>query len=178
MQELSLDNSGRWVTQPVNNGNAQVWGAELEAKTNLRKLLKTAPAVDVRANLARNWSRLSAVPEPNNRLNQQIPLSANLSIDWRPESLPLTLGTSLGYQQGGWVRLSAAQTAFDAYKRSLDIYGLWKIDANAQLRLTASNLLHQDRASVSTYADSQGSILQANTDTTATTIRTILELKL
>lgn len=178
LQELFIDNNGRYVLHPVNDGNAQVRGIELEAKSNLRALSKTAPDVDVRANLARNWSVLSAVPGPYNRLAKQIPVTANLGADWRPAGLPLTLGANFGFQSGGWVRLSAAATESLPVRRSLDAYGLWKIDSKTQLRFSLTNLLHQQQVEENVYQSVGGTQDQTVTAPSFTTFRVALELKL
>lgn len=177
-QEVFLDADGRWVTRPFNNGDAQVHGIELEAKINLRELDKTAPAVDLRANLARNWSSVDAVPGPNNRLDKQIPLSANFGADWKVQGWPLTVGGSFGFQQGGLVRLSENEVTSLAVRRSLDLYGLWKIDPKTQVRVSGSNLLQQDHVIDYTYFDAAGSSDQITTIDTAATIRVALEMKL
>lgn len=178
LQQLWTDADGRWVLSPVNKGSARTYGIELEAKGNLRKLLKAAPAIDLRFNLARNWSILSAVPGPNNRLSAQIPVTANIGADWRPDGLPLTLGGNWGLQQGGWVRLSENQFAHNSVRRTLDIYGLWKVDPSTQLRLSLSNLLQQDNVQENNYRYGGGSLEQANTYPTVATIRLQLEMKL
>jgi outer membrane receptor protein involved in Fe transport len=177
-QELFLDDDGRWVTHPFNNGDAEARGIELEAKINLRELDKTAPAVDLRANLAKNWSRVDAVPGPHNHLDKQIPLSANVGADWKVQGLPLTLGGSFGFQQGGLVRLSDNEITDLAVRRSLDLYGLWKIDAKAQVRVSGANLLQQDHVIDYTYFDATGSSEQTTRVDTSATFRVALELKL
>jgi outer membrane receptor protein involved in Fe transport len=85
---------GLWVSRPVNAGSADTYGIELEAKLPLRSLMKEAPGVEMRANLTRSWSKLDTVPGPNNRLDQQVPVSGTVGADWKLDKLPLTLGGS------------------------------------------------------------------------------------
>lgn len=178
-QEVFFDGGqGLWISRPVNAGKATTFGIELEAKGNLRKVAEAWPAVDVRFNLARNWSRVDVVPGPNNRLAQQTPLSANLGADWRPDGTPLTLGTSFGVTTGGLVRLLGNQTTSRAINRQLDAYGLWKIDAKSQLRLSFGNLLRQEQIWENTYTDANGSLDQVLRGRFATTVRLGLEVKL
>lgn len=178
-QQISFDGGqGLWISRPVNAGNANTYGIELEAKGNLRKVAQTWPAVDVRFNIARNWSRIDTVPGPNNRLAQQTPLSANLGADWRPDGTPLTLGTSLGVTTGGLVRLLGNQTASKSVSRQLDAYGLWKIDAKSQLRLSFGNLLRQEQTWENSYSDSNGSFDQITRGSFPRTVRLGLEVKL
>lgn len=179
LQELFLDAAtGRWVSRPINNGNARAHGIELEIKGNLRKLLGAAPAMEVRANLVRNWSKLDAVPGPNDRLGQQVPLSGNLGLEWRLDSHSLTLGGNLGFQRGGLVRLSSREMVRSSVKRSLDIYGLWKMDAKTQLRLSAANLLRQDQTVDRRYADGNGVLDESRTTRTFPLYRLTVEMKL
>ena len=141
---------GAWVSRPVNAGTANTYGVELEAKLPLRALMKDAPGVEMRANLTRNWSKLDTVPGPNNRLDQQVPLSGTVGADWKLDKLPLTLGGSYSYQGGGEVRISDRQYAYSVPKRALDVYGLWKFSPKTQLRLSAAvgNLSERDVESI------------------------------
>lgn len=166
-----------WVSMPVNDGQATTRGIELEAKLPLRSLYKTAPAIEVRANLSFNWSTLSTVPGPNNRLDSQTPISANLGMDYRVAGLPLTLGGNLSFQDGGPVRLSDRQSAYTAPKRVLDMYGVWKFDAKTQLRISLANMLHQDNVAATMFADSSGSLRQTTYTPTSTAVRAMLEQK-
>ena len=169
---------GKWVSRPVNAGTANTYGVELEAKLPLRSLVKTAPAVELRANLTRNWSHLDTVPGPNNRLDQQTPLSGTIGADWKLDTLPLTAGGSFSYQAGGPVRVSDVQYAYSAPKRQLDLYGLWKFSPKTQLRLSVSNALHQDNLSQSAYAMSSGLLRDTSITPTSAQFRALLEMKL
>jgi len=169
---------GIWISRPFNDGNAQSYGIELEAKADLRKLKETAPAVELRFNFAQNWSTVDAVPGPNNRLSQQTPLSVNMGADWKPDHTPLTLGGNFGFMGGGPVTLSASQTASTSVNRQLDAYGLWKLDPKTQLRLGLSNLLHQTHSESGTYTDASGSQNQISSSPSVVAARLTLELKL
>jgi outer membrane receptor protein involved in Fe transport len=171
--------NGLWVSMPVNDGVANTRGVELEAKLPLKSLWKAAPAVDLRANLARNWSTLSNVPGPDNRLDQQTPVSGNLGFDYKMTSLPLAMGGSFSFQNGGPVRIAQNQYAYTAPKRTLDVYALVKFSPKTQLRVALANALHQENVSASRYVDSRG---YAYSDTaftpTSAVVRAMLEMKL
>jgi outer membrane receptor protein involved in Fe transport len=178
-QELFYDQAqGLWISRPFNGGNARVYGLELEAKINTRKLIKTAPSADIRANVAKNWSKLDGVPGPDNRLAQQTPLSANLGADWRLERMPLTVGGNFAYTAGGLINLSSNRTMWTTARRQLDAYGLWRVNASTQVRLSLSNLLHQGQKADSTYADASGSLYQTSAYRTFATVRLAVEAKL
>jgi outer membrane receptor protein involved in Fe transport len=92
-QSRLFQQDGVWVEAPFNDGNARAHGVELEAKLPLTK------ALDLRANLSRNWSRVDNVPGPDNRLEEQTPATANIGADYRWGQW--TLGGNLNYQAGG-----------------------------------------------------------------------------
>jgi outer membrane receptor protein involved in Fe transport len=169
---------GLWVSRPVNAGTAKTYGIELEAKLPLRSLMKDAPGVEMRANLTRSWSKLDTVPGPNNRLDQQVPFSGTVGADWKLDKLPLTLGGSYSYQGGGEVRISERQYAYSVPKRALDVYGLWKFTPKTQLRLSASNMLHQDNLSQSSYVEANGRRSDTVITPTSTLFRAMLEVKI
>jgi outer membrane receptor for ferrienterochelin and colicins len=169
---------GAWVSMPVNTGSARAHGIELEAKFALRSWSRAAPAVDVRASLARNWSRLDAVPAPNNRLVNQTPASANLGLDYQAGKLPLTLGASYSFQNGGAVRFSANEFDYTRPKRVLDLYALIRLRKGHQLRLSVANALHQNDMSATTWVDDSGALSDAVITPTAPLFRVALELKL
>ncbi|MBC3919682.1 TonB-dependent receptor [Undibacterium sp. CY18W] len=175
--DLSQDANGKWVAMPVNSGQATTKGIELEAKLPLKAIMADAPAIDFRANLSFNWSDLSTVPGPNNRLDSQTPISANLGIDYKFDKLPLTVGGNASFQDGGPVRISVAQSSYSVPKRVLDFYALWKFDAKTNLRVSIGNALHQDNINASTYSDSKGTIHQTNTTPTTVAARVMFEHK-
>jgi outer membrane receptor protein involved in Fe transport len=135
-----------------------------------------AAGFDVRASVTRNWSDVSTVPGPDNRLDGQTPLSANLGLDYRKERL--SFGASMAYQQGGWVRVSEAQRRRQQGRRDVDAYAAWRLDAHLQLRFTLNNILGIDNASESLYEDASGLSRQASWQQGATRIGLNVELKM
>jgi outer membrane receptor protein involved in Fe transport len=174
--QVSLIN-GLWVSMPVNDGVANTRGIELEAKLPLRSLYKTAPNIDFRANFARNWSTLTTVPGPNNRLDQQTPFSGTVGADYKLDGTPLTVGGSYSFQNGGPVRISFNQYAYSVPKRSLDVYGLWKFNPKNQLRVSLANALHQENVSQSSYVDASGRLSDTTITPTSVVLRALLEMK-
>ncbi|WP_193316890.1 TonB-dependent receptor plug domain-containing protein [Janthinobacterium rivuli] len=160
MLDRLYQDKGRWVATPVNQGRAQVRGIELEAKLPLSALWAGAPALDLRANVARNWSTVDAVAGPDNRLDGQLPWSANLGADYRLAGKPLTLGGNLHYQGGGPSRESNQLLAWQGARRELDLYALWKFSDQLRLRVSGANLLRQLERTRSLYADGGSSLLR------------------
>ena len=177
--EVMLDrlyqDQGRWVATPVNQGRAQVRGIELEAKLPLSALWAGAPALDLRTNVARNWSTLDAVAGPDNRLDAQLPWSANLGADYRLAGKPLTLGGNLHFKGGGRSRASSQLLAWQGARRELDLYALWTFSDQLRLRVSGANLLRQPERTRSLYADGGGSLLRTVDAGSYRTLRIMLE---
>jgi outer membrane receptor protein involved in Fe transport len=173
-----FEQDGEWVEVPFNNGDASVRGVELEAKLPLRRVLPSAPAVDLRANLARNWSRVGDVPGPHNRLETQTPFTANLGADYRVDGTALTVGGNLNYQAGGPVRQAAQVKLGSSPKRELDLYALWKVDTRTQLRVAGSNLLRQSATEWHEYTDADSIRRRTTITPGAASLRIVLERQL
>lgn len=155
LQQLSLQN-GVWITSPFNNGVAQVRGVEMDLKFPLRTWFVGAPEIDLRANAARNWSSVDAVPGPGNRLASQVPATLNLGLDYRVS--PVTsVGGNLNVQTGGWARQDAQAGSYASVRRTLDAYALWQPDGKTRVRLSLANLLRQQQVQGLSYADADGS---------------------
>ncbi|MDN2676837.1 TonB-dependent receptor [Janthinobacterium sp. SUN033] len=168
----------RWVSTPVNDGRANTQTLELEAKFPLRAVLAApVPAIDLRASVSRNWSQVEHVPGPDNRLDQQTPVSGNFGLDYKTPDGMLTTGGSFNFRNGGPVRITERQSAYTSPRRDLDIYALWKFDAKNQLRLAVSNLLAQDFESTTTYADASGTIVRNNISPSSPQARATMEMK-
>lgn len=174
-QTTNIDD--RWVSMASNGGRANSHGIELEAKFPLKLWFKAAPAIDFHSNAAFNWSTLNSVPGPDNRLNAQTPVSANVGIDYQPGQTQLTYGANLTFQRGGPVRISQAQRNTGASKRVLDFYGLWKLDSKLSCRFSLSNLLRQDNVSTKTYATQDSVLYERTVAPTSVTMRVMLESK-
>lgn len=154
-RDVVLASDGRWISLPVNDGTAQTRSLEVEAKFPLKVFVKDAPALDLRASVSRNWSSVDSVPGPNNRLDQQTPLSATFGLDYKHG--PLTTGGSFTFRNGGPVRISASQSSYQTVRRDAEFYGLWKFTPKTQFRLTINNVLAQDWISENFYQTESGS---------------------
>ncbi|MBJ7311661.1 TonB-dependent receptor plug domain-containing protein [Rugamonas sp. CCM 8940] len=169
----------RWVATSINDGRAVTRGVELEAKFPLSTFIDKAPAIDLRASVSRNWSRVEAVPGPDNRLDQQTPLSATVGVDYKSAGGALAAGASLAFRNGGQVRAAADQYEYVSVRRDLDLYALWKFDAKNQLRLAVGNALGQDYLSNSTFVNPDGGTRRRNSVYPGgVQLRLTLELKL
>ncbi|CAN5762798.1 bifunctional siderophore receptor/adhesin Iha [soil metagenome] len=177
LEQIS-EHAGVWTSSPGNSGRAQIHGIEAELKLPLQRLAADAPDIELRANINRNWSRVEQVPGPDNRLDQQVPFSANLAFDYKA-SAQLSLGANVSIKQGGKVRSPASLLtelrSENNTLHQLDCYALWRVAKPTQIRLAITNLLTQDQRSIDLYQASQGSRQLTTTTPGIRSIRLVLE---
>jgi outer membrane receptor for ferrienterochelin and colicins len=143
---LRIWQEGRtWISSPANGGNAREHGIEADTR------LPLTPAFELRANLARNWSRVEGLAGPDNRLSSQAPLTANLAMDVRPAK-DVSAGANFHLVGGSRARAAPALTVVTGIQRELEAYASWRA-ARGQWRLTLTDLLHQGRHSARVYDD-------------------------
>ncbi|MDB5962267.1 MAG: TonB-dependent receptor [Massilia sp.] len=160
-----------WVQTPVNAGRADTRGIELEGKSTLA-------GFELRANAARNWSRIDSLPSPGNRLPDQAPFSAGAGVDRRIDGWPLTLSANLTIQGGAQSRYAERILVTGATQRELNLAALWRVDARSSWRLSASNLLAQRNDSTAQFRDAAGSLRSLTATPTWTTLRLAYERKM
>ena len=166
----------RWVAMPMNAGQATTRGLELETKFPLKAVFENGPALDLRASVSANWSRVDGVPGPDNRIDGQTPLSSNLGIDYKRGAL--TTGASFAWKQGGLVRISDRQTSTLQTRRDLEAYALYKFNPKQQLRVALSNILGQDFVNQNSYVEEGRGLVERETRFKAgPSVRATLELK-
>jgi outer membrane receptor for ferrienterochelin and colicins len=151
---LIEDRPGHWLSLPMNEGKAQVRTLDVEWKFPLKAFDKDAPPFDFRFSANRNWSSVDSIPGPDNRLDQQVPLTVTLGADYREDKF--SAGASLAYRGGGMVRQSVEQFIRQQGRRDLEAYWLYKIRKGLQLRLSVANALGEDNRGESRYVDVNG----------------------
>ena len=140
----TYESDGVWVATPENQGGATVRGIEFEGKT-------TSGPWSGRLNLARNWSRVDNVPGPDNRIEGQPAYTGNLALDYAPPASGTEFGASYTYRGSVTNRSSALLVSEDGVKRQIDLYALWKRNATSRLRLSVSDLTHDNYRELRDY---------------------------
>ncbi|MFZ6690783.1 TonB-dependent receptor plug domain-containing protein [Undibacterium sp. SXout20W] len=168
----------RWVSSPINIGQATTKGIELEAKFQLKEFLPDGPAIDFRSNYSRFWSRVDTVQGPYNKIDQQPPYTANAGFDYRLSGIPVTLGGNLNLTPGYSIQSTDTQLNVIGLKRQIDIYGLWKFNPDLQLRLSANNFRANDYVTSTDVSLGGVNRLDYVTNKTYTTFSLRLEMKL
>ncbi|WP_269530999.1 TonB-dependent siderophore receptor [Chitinimonas sp. BJYL2] len=176
-RQTSQQADGRWLNQPVNLAGASTRGVELEAKFRIGELIESDLQLDVRANLSQYWSSVDGIPGPNNRLDRQAKQTANLGVDYRFRSVPLTIGANYNWVPGYTVQTSSSETSDTGPRRVLDAYALWRFGPAAQLRVSGSNLSHADSTSGSTLQQGGVYRVSSNRNKTFVNWNATLELK-
>lgn len=164
LQSVTWSPVPRWVAMPENIGSAVSQGIELEAKFRLDELIAEAPRLDLRINYSRFRSQVDGIAGPDNRLDQQPEQTANFGADYRLQAVPLTIGGNLNWTPAYAVHQADAQWAYQGIKRVIEVYALWRIDADTRVRLSANNLLRDDYSTASR-------MIYDGVDQTATTVK-------
>jgi len=168
----------RYISSPANVGDAYTQGIELEAKFRLDQAFTDAWPVDIRSNTSFFRSKVKEIPGPNNRLDQQPGMTANLGADYRLRGLPLTLGGNLNWNPDYFTQRSEQQLSYQGVKRVADVYGLWRISGVNALRLTVSNLVPRDYLTSSSFINGSLSETARTTDRNWRTVQLRLEMKI
>jgi outer membrane receptor for ferrienterochelin and colicins len=173
---LDLDDTGRWIYRPVNDGTALVRSLQLEFKLPGNRLGKTMRGLQLRGSYSRNWSRVGSLPGPGIRVDGQTPASATLGTDYAKGAA--TFGASLTWFQGGWIRVSETEYNNLPTRSNLDAYLLWKLNPRYQVRFSASNLLGTGYASGRYYRDASGTSYSQSMQDGSRRLGVKLEVKL
>jgi len=131
------ESAGIWTATPYNRGRATVRGLEFDGKAR-------RGAFSARVNLARNWSRVDSVAGPDNRIAGQPAYSGNVGLDYAPAAARVDAGATYTVQGRATSRTSTWLASEDGAERQLDLYAVWKRNASARLRLSVTELLHDD----------------------------------
>ena len=177
-QSVDWSEELRWVSTPLNVGDAITQGIELEAKFRLDQALPNAWPVDIRSNVSFFRSKVKDLPGPDNRLDQQPDMTANLGADYRLRGLPLTLGGNLNWNPDYNTQRSEQQFSYQGLKRVFDMYALWRISGANALRLTVSNLIPRDYQTATTFINGNQSETARTTDRNWRNFQLRLEMKI
>ena len=178
LQTVPWSSQQRWVSSPQNVGDAVTQGIELEAKFRLNQAWAAAWPVDIRSNLSFFRSKVKDVPGPDNRLDQQPSMTANLGADYRLRGMPLTVGGNVNWNPDYDTRRSQEQMSYQGIKRVVDVYGQWRFSSATALRLTVSNLLPRDYETATTFNTGTQQETARTTDRNWRNIQLRLEMKI
>jgi len=146
----------RWVSQATNFSSGRAAGLELELKGRAGELL---PALfdaklplSLRGALNYYRSEVDTLPGPDNRLDGQQPWSGTFGMDYRFNTMPLTMGGNLAFTPDFVTRQSVGQTLYQSRSRSIDMFARWSVQENTSMRLALSNIAPLANESLSTIS--------------------------
>jgi outer membrane receptor for ferrienterochelin and colicins len=175
-RDISFINQ-RWVDMPVNDGDAQTHGIELDTKFPLSVFIESMKHIELRANVSRNWSTVDNVPAPNNRFAEQARLSANVGVDYKAND-QWSSGASYTFASGGHFQLSPESSRYNGVRRTVDTFVKWKLNKETTVRFVVRNLLAQDGIRLNRYADGNGATVNQEVLPSYRQLGLTLELKL
>lgn len=143
LRNLSFSEN-QWFEQFVNSGNAISKLIEIDTKFPLKRFFSDAPDVNFMFYVSKNWSSVSSLPNPENRLTPET-VSMNTSIDYKGKDIPLGLGISLVYKDGKPYLENIKKRAIFGATTDLDVYAFWRMDKKTQFRLAVNNVLKRMR---------------------------------
>ncbi|MFO0449654.1 MAG: TonB-dependent receptor domain-containing protein [Pseudomonadota bacterium] len=177
LQTLGLE-EGRYVLAPLNRGKAKVLSVDLGHANQLQGIVSKDQSLQVKIALSRNWSLVDSIPGPDNRLADQIPLSATLGLELRANSGGSNAGINYVYQGRRKSKLLDNRTFEAGEVQSLDLYLRRRLGRNASARLALTNALAPVRVSTLTYAGVEQQTQSRTRNKTAPTIRFQFEASL
>lgn len=124
----------------MNAGHAISKSLSFDTQFPLKRFISNAPELNLSFAVSKNWTSLSNLPPPDNRLTP-ISLTASTNIDYTAKDIPLSLGASLRYRDGNPFMVSLSQRQLHQAQTNLDMYGVWKFDKKTQLRFSIDNAL-------------------------------------
>jgi outer membrane receptor for ferrienterochelin and colicins len=132
----------RWVERPYNEGDAEHWGAELDAKINLAKL--GLPAGTVKAHLTVPRSRVHDERLDLVRDARESP-RYQLSFGYeRPFSQRFTAGIDVQHFAEVKTSIPGERQERTEDRTVLDLFAVYRLQPGLNLRFNANNLLRTD----------------------------------
>ncbi len=139
-----IDDTGRWIERKTNGGAATLYGAELDARLDLRKFDVSWPNASVNLYMAINRSRLRDVAGGNTHLDQQAPLNGKVTWEHRLSAAPghtaWRWGGQLQMAGASDVRRSEFASKSTLSRTSVDLYASWQAQKELSWKLTGTNV--------------------------------------
>ena len=134
----------RWVSQAMNFSSGRAAGLEVELKGRAGELLPALfdakMPLSLRSALNFYRSEVDTLPGPDNRLDGQQPWSGTFGMDYRFNSMPLTIGGNFAFTPDFVTRQTLSQTLDQGRSRSIDMFARWTVSDKASMRLALSNI--------------------------------------
>jgi len=146
--QLVQDVDGRWLSAPIFGGAARVTSIDISYRNSFPL---PGGTLLLNSSVNRNWSRVSWLSTPNNRISDSLPFACNLLVEYGFGSPKTALAANISYQRSG---ISDTTSDLSMMRSSITIVDLSmgrKITDSAQIKLAIANVLGQAVRSASTY---------------------------
>lgn len=165
LEAVPWSDVARYVARPVNLGEAQVRGVNLEMELAVRDVLDTLSAdVSLRGSVSWAKSSISTLPGPDNRLDGQTPWRAKLGATHQIARLPLKLDVDASWSQGVWIRPSLAQRFYLAPRLDISASAAWRMASGQRLTIELQHLGRRASHRIDEYT-APGERIRLYTDT-------------
>jgi outer membrane receptor protein involved in Fe transport len=144
IQRQTTFEDGLYIIRPTNIGEGKVTGIEFDTKGKLSQLWTDAPGVDLRFNIARNWSEVDTLPGPYNRIDEQVPWNGTVGADYRFAGAAPHAGDELHRARGRHGAHLGSQVIYKSVNRQWEMFALWRFSPAMSLRFTVQDILAQD----------------------------------
>lgn len=160
-QEIGVSNVSwaaepRYVSRPVNLGEADVAGIDLSVRLATRDFWKRAPRLDLTGTVGLAQSHLTGLAGPDNHLAGQSPWRAKLGITYHADAKPLKADVDLSVLPGDWVRDSVSHRIYEGRQVSLNTSLNWKPAAAFRLVVSLDNLVAKKRSRIDQFSLAEG----------------------
>jgi iron complex outermembrane receptor protein len=150
----------RWVSRPLNIGQAQSQGLELELKGKAEDwfpaFFEAGSGLQLRSAVSIYRSHVEQIEGPDSRLEAQPPWSLSLGGDARVKGTGWTLGASFVMQPGYATQQTDRQLNQRSAVRTLDAFASLKLDRFTQFRVGVVNVIAPESVSSNSVEDIDG----------------------
>lgn len=160
----------------VGDGNGRTMGIDADVSFPLKFVYDNAPNIDISLDASRVWSRVEAVPGPDNTLVPQTKSFA-ASVDYTANESPVTIGLNYRFGSGGWQRVSTDQRVRSDSSHKFNSYAVWRVNKASSYRLSILNLLQQPGSTLTQLKLPGGRYDSVNRGVAYRTIRLTFEKK-
>lgn len=138
LESVAWSPQPRYVTRPVNLGDAWTSGLDVELELALRDLLETAPKIALRGSVGLARSRVASLPGPDNRLDKQTPWTAKLGGSYTLTGIPVKIDLNANWSPSAWTRTSLVERVSLPRRAELTGSAIWSLNKEQRLILNVT----------------------------------------
>jgi outer membrane receptor for ferrienterochelin and colicins len=141
----------RYVSHPVNFGDARSSGINVEMELALRDVYKSAPKITISGSVGLASSSVSSLPGPDNRLDKQTPWTAKLAASYSMKNWPVKFDIDGNWSPATTARTSLWERAYAARSFDFDASATWSISKERRIIFDAKARSPRNVARIDEY---------------------------